>query len=251
MHASGFEAHSETYRRHWSDDPVAQGMRERVHMEFVQRVLPGSHVLDLGCGAGCDSAWLVSQGYRVTAVDATTSMVRQTSQRVPQATVFKGRAEELSHLPITPNVNVVLLNFGVVNAIDPVLFMREVEAFLLPGAQIFVVAMPRIHVAWLIRCCLHLDIRGAQNRCRAEVKVDVCGQQVSTRYFNVGELGLDWPGWRCSHFRGLGMLVPPQSRFSRLMSRKFFGWADDMVAQLPILWQYGDHALSIWHKPLP
>jgi hypothetical protein len=176
-------------------------------------------------------------------------MVNQTSNRVPRATVFQGRAEELRKLPITPNVDAVLLNFGVVNAIDPTVFMREIEPSLLPGAQIFVVSMPRVHLAWLIRCGFHLDFRGAHNRCRSRVEVDVFGMPVVTRYFNIGELGQGWPGWQCTHRLGLGMLVPPQSRFGWLTSKKLFGWSEDLVSQLPLFWQCGDHALSVWHKP--
>lgn len=248
--AVGFEAHAETYRAHWSADPVARRMREQVHSIFATRVRKGAHVLDVGCGAGCDSAWLVAQGYRVTAVDATLEMVKETEARVPEATVFQCPAERLSQLPISPDVDAVLLNFGVVNAISPSDFIREAEGLLAPTAEIFVVSMPRLHAAWLVRCGVQANFSALRLRCRSMVDVDVFGHRVVTRYWNTSELKRLWPKWSCVGSLGLGMLVPPQSRFGWLMTHAPMIWIDSAIGRWPLIWQWGDHALSIWQQKM-
>jgi len=52
-------------------------------MEIFQRVLPsGSHILDLGCGAGWTSAFLARAGYDVVGVDISEPMIEMAWQRV-------------------------------------------------------------------------------------------------------------------------------------------------------------------------
>jgi ubiquinone/menaquinone biosynthesis C-methylase UbiE len=47
--------------------------------------LTGRHVLDAGCGAGRNSAWLTEQGADVTGLDASPEMLRRARERVPAA----------------------------------------------------------------------------------------------------------------------------------------------------------------------
>jgi SAM-dependent methyltransferase len=75
-------------------------MAERVNPLLVEVAgpLPAGHALDLGCGAGGDALWLARRGWRVTAVDLSTTAVEAlqdragalpvTAQRVDLATDF-------------------------------------------------------------------------------------------------------------------------------------------------------------------
>ena len=47
-----------------------------LHAPFLRELPPGSHVLDLGCGVGRDARAFLAEGHTVTAVDASSEMVR-------------------------------------------------------------------------------------------------------------------------------------------------------------------------------
>ncbi|MDP9379783.1 MAG: class I SAM-dependent methyltransferase [Chloroflexota bacterium] len=50
--------------------------------EFLALLPPDPRVLDLGCGAGRDMAWLEARGARVTGVDLSTGMLEEARRRV-------------------------------------------------------------------------------------------------------------------------------------------------------------------------
>lgn len=44
--------------------------------KFADRLTTGASILDLGCGSGRDSVWFINQGFDVTAIDASSEMIR-------------------------------------------------------------------------------------------------------------------------------------------------------------------------------
>ncbi len=56
----------------------------RLYAPFLERLRPGAKVLDAGCGSGRDSLFFKSQGFKVTAFDASEEMVRLASQLLGQ-----------------------------------------------------------------------------------------------------------------------------------------------------------------------
>ena len=49
---------------------------------FADRLPPGGAVLELGCGAGEDSAWLTGRGFAVTPTDGSVAMAREAEARL-------------------------------------------------------------------------------------------------------------------------------------------------------------------------
>lgn len=51
---------------------------------FLSLLFPHAHILDAGCGAGYASQYFIQQGFRVTAFDASESLVRFSSELIKQ-----------------------------------------------------------------------------------------------------------------------------------------------------------------------
>lgn len=52
--------------------------------KFTSYLVPGGHVLDVGCGSGRDSLWLLNHGFQVTAFDACTELASLASDYIGQ-----------------------------------------------------------------------------------------------------------------------------------------------------------------------
>nr|WP_237453038.1 class I SAM-dependent methyltransferase [Qipengyuania vulgaris] len=48
---------------------------------FLDRLKPGAHILELGCGGGRDSARIIKRGFLLDATDAVPGMVRKANER--------------------------------------------------------------------------------------------------------------------------------------------------------------------------
>jgi cyclopropane fatty-acyl-phospholipid synthase-like methyltransferase len=85
--ASGYDAISQRYLA-WSsliDDPA----RSRLLADFVDRLAPGSEVLDLGCGAGLPSTRILAEAFIVTGVDLSSRQIEAARRNVPNATFIQ------------------------------------------------------------------------------------------------------------------------------------------------------------------
>lgn len=49
---------------------------------FTSHLRAGAHVLELGCGNGCDSAWMIERGFDVMPTDGTPQMATEASRRL-------------------------------------------------------------------------------------------------------------------------------------------------------------------------
>ena len=77
---------SEAYSGHFKQ-PHAFIEPER--QQFIQRLPPGSKILDCGCGPGFDTEKFSRLGYKVTAIDLSDRFISLTRKRVPEAAVHK------------------------------------------------------------------------------------------------------------------------------------------------------------------
>jgi SAM-dependent methyltransferase len=56
---------------------AAHSFEARQLADFMAELPPGAHVLDLGCGAGADSAAMMAAGFSVTSVDASIGLAAE------------------------------------------------------------------------------------------------------------------------------------------------------------------------------
>ena len=87
---AGYNVLSRAYRADTADEAT-----QRQHAEWLglvrDRAPAGGDVLDLGCGNGIPAAkWLSDNGFRVTGVDLSDTMVERARELVPEATSLLG-----------------------------------------------------------------------------------------------------------------------------------------------------------------
>ena len=80
------------------NNALIQRLRAQTMAAVLRHALPGSRLVDLGCGTGLDAEYLARRGYLVTATDWSPEMVRRTQQRAAAAGL--GARLEARHLGI-------------------------------------------------------------------------------------------------------------------------------------------------------
>jgi SAM-dependent methyltransferase len=80
------------YNRYWNEEfhGLAFPMLERI---WLDRVPPGSRILDVCCGTGYLAGMLASRGYRVFGVDASPEMIAFARANVPEAAFSVAEAD--------------------------------------------------------------------------------------------------------------------------------------------------------------
>ena len=123
---------------------------EEPHVRAAMGEVLGHEVLDLGCGTGRHTAWLVEAGARVTAVDFSDGMLEEARRRVPPG----GRVRFVPHdlhdpLPL-PDASFDAVVSGLVleHLRELGTFFREARRVLRPGGRAVVSAM---HPAMFLR----------------------------------------------------------------------------------------------------
>jgi SAM-dependent methyltransferase len=84
--ANKIVAHYERHALSWDADRRAAGWIDKPFIErFLRLLLPGATVLDLGCGGGSPVALhMVAQGFRVTGVDSSPTLISLCRTRMPE-----------------------------------------------------------------------------------------------------------------------------------------------------------------------
>jgi ubiquinone/menaquinone biosynthesis C-methylase UbiE len=84
MTVCSYDAIAKQFSEYWSDHPPQYELEQ-----FLQRLAPGSRVLDAGCGPGHHAKILADAGHDVVAVDLSDGMLAQARQRVRSVRLLK------------------------------------------------------------------------------------------------------------------------------------------------------------------
>lgn len=258
-----FDGVAAGYDRSNAANPTLCDMRVRAWQAVDAFVAPGSHILDLGCGPGCDAERFAAQGHRVTAIDWSPAMVAEARRRVGAAgyahrvDVQHVGIQEIDRLaPIGARFDAAYANFGPLNCVvDPHAAARMIAHRLPPGGVLVASVIGRV-CPWEI--VVHLA-RGQVGRAlirfrRGLVPVPLEGRTVWTRYYSPGELERIFAaaGMKRVSLRALGLFVPPpylqafverHTALVRALQR-----VEDGVGAWPVLRAWGDHFLIVLRK---
>ena len=236
-------------------------MRARAWRAVDAFVPRGSHVIDLGCGPGCDAEHLALHGYRVTAIDWSRAMVDQARRRVLAAGVTE-RVDVL-HIGIHEidrlapvQFDAAYSSFGPLNCVDDLAgAARLIADRLRPGGVVVASVIGRV-CPWELALYL---ARGRWQRATIRfrpdpVPVPLEGRTVWTRYYTPAAFAgiFAAAGFTPASLRTLGLFVPPPyldafaSRHPHLVSA--LQRVEDRVGGWPGIRAWGDHFLIVLRK---
>jgi SAM-dependent methyltransferase len=236
-------------------------MRERARQAVEAAVPPLSHILDLGCGPGCDAVHLARRSYTVTAIDWSPAMIRQSRERVRAAGighrvgVLHLGIHELDQLP-PERFDAAISNFGPLNCVPDLPAAARLIADRLRRGGVLVASVIGRVCPWEVAVYL---ARGQWSRAGIRfrtglVPVPLDGHRVWTRYYTPGQFEQIFAaaGFSRVSLRTLGLLVPPPyleafaGRHPTLVGA--LQRVEDRIGAWPAVRAWGDHFLIVLRK---
>jgi SAM-dependent methyltransferase len=236
--------------------------RRHTHASLARRFPPGCRLLEIGCGAGHDTAFLVARGATVVACDPADAMLALAERRVREA----GGAARVRFLRcglegaggllevIGGRFDGIVSNFGALNCTPDLAPLRELALrHLRPGGTVVLGLLGRV--------CLWEAARHAARRSPAagwrrpeSALVGVAGIDVATRYHATADVARALgEAFRLVERRGIGVIVAPPAfdeRWRRLpapvrsAAARVEGWIGGWAP-----WnRLGDHVLLHFEK---
>ena len=256
-----FDGVAAGYYRSNAANRLLVSMRARAWRALDAFVPRGSHVIDLGCGPGCDAEHLALHGYRVTAIDWSRAMVDQARRRVLAAGVTE-RVDVL-HIGIHEidrlapvQFDAAYSSFGPLNCVDDLAgAARLIADRLRPGGVVVASVIGRVCPWELALYLARGRWRRATVRFRPDpVPVPLEGRTVWTRYYTPAAFAgiFAAAGFTPASLRTLGLFVPPPyldafaSRHPHLVSA--LQRVEDRVGGWPGIRAWGDHFLIVLRK---
>jgi SAM-dependent methyltransferase len=256
-----FDGVAAGYDRSNAANPTLCHMRARAWDAMDAFVPRDSHVIDLGCGPGCDAEHLARVGYRVTAIDWSRAMVEEARRRVQAA----GVAERVDVLHVgiheidqlaPVRFDAAYSNFGPLNCVDDLAAAaRLIANRLRPGGVLVASVIGRV-CPWELALYLARGRwwRAAIRFRREPVPVPLEGRTVWTRYYTPGNFARIFAtaGFTPVSLRTLGLVVPPPyldafaGRHPRVISA--LQNVEDRVGGWPGIRTWGDHFLIVLRK---
>lgn len=239
------------------NNALVQRMRSAMWRTLDQLFLPGSRLLDLGCGTGVDAVYLAACGYEIVAVDWSPRMVERTHARVAEAGLQGRVSEQTMGIHELDQLRGQIFD-GIYSDLGPLncapdlrATSRACMALLKPGGKLVASVIGRVCPWEWAYYALRGDWGRARVRCaRQAVPVNLNHHQVWMRYCAPREFYSAFESeFELGRYRALGFFLPPPYLIrwyerGRAMWTAL-GWLDDHLGGLPLLRNAGDHFLMV------
>jgi ubiquinone/menaquinone biosynthesis C-methylase UbiE len=244
--ASGcFDLLAADYDRTWTNTGAGRLQRDAVWRHLLPLFDCGDRVLDLGCGTGEDASHLARFGVRVSAIDASPSMVRIAQNRGVSAEV--GSIEGIHALDGV--FDGVISNFGALNCVPDLSTLHNPLVRLIrSGGHLAICLMGRFCLGESLHFVRKLQFRKAARRWKGQTYAQRLDLPVYYPSANAVTQALT-PEFRLVSRIGIGLTVPP-SGIANLSpaSLRIRGEFDARIAAWPILRAMADHQLYIFRR---
>ena len=248
------------------DGEIFRHLRARTHQAFARRFRPGARVIEIGCGTGLDTCFLVSNGVQVLACDPSEEMVSRTLRRLAyarredQATVLpcglQGLAPFLDALAEPHGFDGIVSNFGALNCVKDLAPLGALaKQYVRPGGIVMLGLMARtcaLEVLYFL--ATRRPDMASRRRGEGPVSVSVAGVEVPTFYHRIADVrSALGPDLSLAAVEGIGVAVPPPYLELRWRSlpksvRGVVTRLDTWIAPWPPFNRVGDHVLLHFEK---
>jgi SAM-dependent methyltransferase len=237
-----FDRHASVYDQVFSNSTI----RSEV-WEIADRVFsPGMHLLDLGCGTGEDAIHFADRGLNVTAIDIAPLMIARLRSK-GAGSIRCEESDMRAYAPANERVDAVFSNFGALNCVPDVDWLRELP--LAPGAHLVLTVMGRLYpletAVFLLRGKPGLAFRRFGHRSEAVVE----GVRFDIYYHGLRALqkGLG-PKFDLMQVRGLRSIVPSPNlaHLDRFDSLRRLQPLDRWLCSRRLTATWADHFVSVW-----
>jgi len=242
---SAFDALAPTYDADFTETPIAQYLRNRVHEHLLRLFSPGMHVLELGCGTGEDALFLGEQGIRVTATDYSEkmrSLAREKTVSCENVSIFPLDLSAPQAVEEEVQYDGVFSNFGALNCLRDGGSLAEWLATVIKPGGIAAFGIMAPHCAWeFLWHALHWKWEIALRRIRGS---EFDGIPIA--YPTVNRLHEDFsPHFELTSVKPLGVFLPPTALFGVVEKRPQFMRQlmalEDRFQDASWLAQFADH----------
>jgi SAM-dependent methyltransferase len=250
MHTSElFDTYAKDYESRFIKNPLTEYQRSMVHAILRPYLSPNKNVLDVGCGPGADFDFYKSLSLNIDAIDISREMIKAARKQAKRLGL-NVRIARSAIADFVPDIkyDVVILNFGVINAIDDIdNTMQTINKILTDQGRVFIVCKPPLHIFAFKADLLFFRFTNAYNRAIKHKTITNEGfvfYHYSYKHFKKYFV-------REKHYNLCSILPTPtqfkHSSFARKWT-KFFINMDKKLA--PIIPEFigGDHILHILKK---
>lgn len=252
-----FDSVAADYDGPLGNNALIRRMRSAMWRTLGELFLPGSSLLDLGCGTGIDAVYFAARGYEIVAADWSPQMVECARARIAGAGL-KGRVavkaigiQELEQLR-GQAFDGIYSDLGPLNCMpDLQAASLACSALLKPGGKLIASVIGRV-CPWELA---YYALRGDWNRARLRsaghaVPVNLNHHRVWTRYYSPREFYRAFESeFELDGYRSLGLFLPPPYliRWYERAPALFapLAWLDDRLGCWPLLRNMGDHFLMV------
>ncbi len=219
--ASAFDALAADYdQRFEHGNRLGRLLRARSLLSLDES-LPAGLILDIGCGAGREAAWLAGRGRQVVGIDISPAMIEAAKTRAQRMKVGErlrffmlpaGRVADIAALTGHSRFDGAYSTFGALNC-EPDLagFVGGIADLLPAGAPLHLMVMNRWYAWECLWFLTHQQPAIARRRWAGWVDAEVAaGQNCSVRYYSFQELrSLLSPHFEVEQVRAFTALLPP------------------------------------------
>ncbi|MBD3225673.1 MAG: methyltransferase domain-containing protein [Caldithrix sp.] len=218
-----FDSYAEDYDLSFNNNFIGRYQRQRVHELLAEQLTPSQFILDVGCGPGSDFAFYQKMNLSVEAIDVSKRMVQIARQRA-SALIYNIDIHQssLERFDTDRRYDVIILNFGVINAMDYFdKSMLKLKRLLHADGRLIIIAMPPVHIFFILEAMLKLRLK--QTWQRMVQKYAVLPNGLKVHYFTKQDFK--------KHFciekaENLGAFMPtPHQYQKRPFIRRYSQWA--------------------------
>lgn len=161
-----FDSYAETYDEKFNKNPIAKYQRERVQQEVAPYLHSVGRILDVGCGPGSDFDFYKPFDIVVDAIDISPKMVELAREKANRIHLNANiRVSSLEEFQSPEKYPVIILNFGVMNAIgNPDAAFEQLNRLLETDGILVIVSMPPFHFFSIKGLAVGLHFKQIANR---------------------------------------------------------------------------------------